>query len=100
MSDGEWTAREQRKLTKRLHSAKLRYPASLEDIDFKQRLSFIIGRVRRGLSRDLERPEAHRLGEVISSARRSRESLQPEWSCDHHAEDFSSLTVDYLTALR
>ena len=33
--DGEWTAREQRKLTKRLHSAKLRYAASLEDIDFK-----------------------------------------------------------------
>jgi len=33
--DGEWTAREQRKLTKRLRSAKLRYPASLEDVDFK-----------------------------------------------------------------
>lgn len=33
--DGEWTAREQRKLTKRLRSAKLRYAASLEDIDFK-----------------------------------------------------------------
>jgi DNA replication protein DnaC len=33
--DGEWTAREQRKLTKRLHSAKLRYAASLEDVDFK-----------------------------------------------------------------
>jgi len=33
--DHEWTAREQRKLSKRLRSAKLRYPASLEDIDFK-----------------------------------------------------------------
>lgn len=33
--DSEWTAREQRKLTKRLRSAKLRYAASLEDVDFK-----------------------------------------------------------------
>ena len=33
--DAEWTAREQRKLSKRLRSAKLRYAASLEDIDFK-----------------------------------------------------------------
>jgi DNA replication protein DnaC len=33
--DAEWTAREQRKLTRRLRSAKLRYAASLEDIDFK-----------------------------------------------------------------
>ncbi len=33
--DGEWTAREQRKLTRRLQVAKLRYPASLEDVDFK-----------------------------------------------------------------
>ena len=33
--DCEWTAREQRKLTKRLQHAKLRYAASLEDIDFK-----------------------------------------------------------------
>jgi len=33
--DAEWTAREQRKLSKRLRSAKLRYQASLEDIDFK-----------------------------------------------------------------
>jgi DNA replication protein DnaC len=33
--DSEWTAREQRKLTKRLRSAKLRYAASIEDIDFK-----------------------------------------------------------------
>ena len=33
--DAEWTTREQRKLTKRLRSAKLRYAASLEDIDFK-----------------------------------------------------------------
>jgi len=32
--DTEWTAREQRKLTQRLRNAKLRYPASLEDIDF------------------------------------------------------------------
>jgi DNA replication protein DnaC len=30
----EWTAREQRKLTQRLRNAKLRYPASLEDVDF------------------------------------------------------------------
>jgi DNA replication protein DnaC len=33
--DAEWTAREQRKLKRRLRSAKLRYPASLEDVDFK-----------------------------------------------------------------
>jgi DNA replication protein DnaC len=33
--DAEWTAREQRKLTKRLRVAKLRYAASFEDIDFK-----------------------------------------------------------------
>ena len=35
--DAEWTAREQRKLTRRLRSAKLRYPASLENVDFKHR---------------------------------------------------------------
>ncbi len=33
--DDEWTAREQRKLTRRLRSAKLRYAASLEDVNFK-----------------------------------------------------------------
>jgi len=33
--DAEWTGREQRKLTRRLRVAKLRYPASLEDVDFK-----------------------------------------------------------------
>jgi DNA replication protein DnaC len=33
--DSEWTAREQRKLTKRLRAAKLRYAASIEDVDFK-----------------------------------------------------------------
>ena len=32
MIDCEWTAREQRKLTRRLRAAKLRYPASLEDV--------------------------------------------------------------------
>ncbi len=32
--DAEWTAREQRKLTLRLRTAKLRYPASLEDLDY------------------------------------------------------------------
>jgi DNA replication protein DnaC len=35
MIDTEWIAREQRKLTRRLRAAKLRYPASLEDVDFK-----------------------------------------------------------------
>ena len=35
MIDCEWTAREQRKLTRRLRAAKLRYPASLEDVDFQ-----------------------------------------------------------------
>src|SRR3989454_6893300 len=30
----EWTAREQRRFTQRLRNAKLRYPASLEDVDF------------------------------------------------------------------
>ena len=33
--DIEWTAREQRKLRRRLKYAKMRYPASLEDVDFK-----------------------------------------------------------------
>jgi hypothetical protein len=35
--DAEWTTREQRKLTKRLRLAKLRYPASFEDIDVSER---------------------------------------------------------------
>ena len=35
MIDCEWTAREQRKLSRRLRAAKLRYPASLEDVDFQ-----------------------------------------------------------------
>jgi DNA replication protein DnaC len=33
--DCEWTAREQRKLTRRLRSAKLRHSASLENVNFK-----------------------------------------------------------------
>jgi DNA replication protein DnaC len=33
--DTEWTNREQRKLARRIKAAKLRYAASLEDIDFK-----------------------------------------------------------------
>lgn len=33
--DSEWTARDQRKLKRRLRSAKMRYAASVEDIDFK-----------------------------------------------------------------
>ena len=32
--DAEWTAREQRKLQRRLRTAKLRYPATLEAVDF------------------------------------------------------------------
>src|SRR5215204_416569 len=32
--DTEWTARERRRLAQRLRHAKLRYPASLEDVDF------------------------------------------------------------------
>src|SRR3989338_9610962 len=42
--DAEWTAREQRRLTQRLRHARLRYPASLEDVDFT---------TPRGLSRDV-----------------------------------------------
>src|SRR5260370_16888857 len=42
--DTEWTAREQRRLTQRLRHAKLRYPASLEDVDFT---------TPRGLNRDV-----------------------------------------------
>ena len=34
LADTEWTAREQRRLQRRLHTAKLRYPASLEGVDF------------------------------------------------------------------
>jgi DNA replication protein DnaC len=33
--DAEWSVREQRKLARRLRFAKLRYPASLEDVNFK-----------------------------------------------------------------
>jgi DNA replication protein DnaC len=33
--DAEWSVREQRKLTRRLRFAKLRYAASLEDVNFK-----------------------------------------------------------------
>ena len=33
--DTEWTAREQRKLTRRLRFARMRHPASLENVDFK-----------------------------------------------------------------
>ncbi len=33
--DSEWSVREQRKLTRRLRVAKLRYQASLEDVNFK-----------------------------------------------------------------
>ncbi|MBD3336022.1 MAG: hypothetical protein GF355_10960 [Candidatus Eisenbacteria bacterium] len=42
--DGEWTAREQRKLARRLKGAKLRHQACLEDADFK---------VPRGLDRQV-----------------------------------------------
>ena len=42
--DAEWTAREQRRLTQRLRNARLRYPASLEDVDFT---------TPRGLPRDV-----------------------------------------------
>ena len=44
MIDAEWESRQQRRLTRRLQLAKLRYKASLEDIDFK---------TRRGLDRKL-----------------------------------------------
>ena len=33
--DAEWTAREQRKLSRRLRAAKLRYPACLENVNFQ-----------------------------------------------------------------
>lgn len=35
--DAEWEARENRRLTSRLRQAKMRYPASLEDVDFATR---------------------------------------------------------------
>ena len=35
--DSEWEARENRRLTNRLRQAKMRYPASLEDVDFHSR---------------------------------------------------------------
>ena len=35
--DAEWEARESKKLTNRLRQARLRYPASLEDIDYASR---------------------------------------------------------------
>ena len=33
--DAEWTDRERRKLSRRLKAAKLRYPASLENVNFQ-----------------------------------------------------------------
>ena len=33
--DAEWTGREQRRLTRRLRAARMRYPAALEDLDFQ-----------------------------------------------------------------
>jgi len=42
--DAEWSGREQRKLNQRLRTARLRHPASLEDVDFK---------APRGLNREL-----------------------------------------------
>jgi DNA replication protein DnaC len=42
--EAEWTAREQRRLTQRLRHARLRYQASLEDVDFT---------TPRGLARDV-----------------------------------------------
>jgi len=50
--DTEWTARESRKLTQRLRHAKLRYPASLEDIDF----STPRGLLKRSDGMDIEIP--------------------------------------------
>lgn len=44
--DEEYEAREQRKLTRRLRAAKLRYPASIEDVDLSR---------RRGLDRQVVR---------------------------------------------
>ena len=44
LADVEWTDREQRKVGRRLSVAKLRYPASLEDVDYK---------ARRGLERQV-----------------------------------------------
>jgi len=41
--DTEWTARERRRLAQRLRHARMRYPASLEDVDF---------RTPRGLNRE------------------------------------------------
>lgn len=35
MVDAEWTDREQRKLSRRLRTARLRYPACLENVDFQ-----------------------------------------------------------------
>ena len=35
MVDAEWTEREQRKLSRRLRAAKLRYPACLENVNFQ-----------------------------------------------------------------
>ena len=56
--DTEWTAREQRKLTRRLQAAKLRYGASLEAVDFTQ-------------SRRLNRQQVLTLGSCT-------------WIADHH----------------
>ena len=64
--EAEWTAREQRRLTQRLRHAKLRYPASLEDVDFT---------TPRGLTRD-----------VVLSPGHGRVDSGPSQSLNHRAD--------------
>ena len=89
--DAEWSGREQRKLDQRLKSARLRHPASLEDIDFK---------AHRGLNRELvlaihgaflpERrrrtPAVNRFDEIPCAALHVVEPLSHSgFECAHHA---------------
>ena len=76
LAAAEWTAREQRKLQRRLHTAKLRYPASLEAVDFSHPRRLNRQQVTRRHSDSRWSiwfgPDVHRESWLGSSSRRPR----------------------------
>ena len=65
--DAEWTAREQRKLSRRLRAAKLRYPACLENVNFQAPRGYCQVDVERAnLSRRADFLCSHRTAQVTS----------------------------------
>ena len=101
--DAEWTAREQRKLSRRLRAAKLRYPACLENVNFQ---------APRGLNREqiLSLGNCRFVGErhnLLITGRRglaNRSWLAPSWNgpvvaaspdatCEHRACSTSSRSL-------